>query len=689
MKKSILTTLLLLITVMANALETGSWYSITINGKGIIIPQASTVTNTQLGIWTQTDVPSQLWQCTQNEDGSYSFMEGYNNFYMCYMTRLKEGTKVCVKSESTKRSYGNWMLTPVEGQTDVYTISTTDGEFLIGTDSTDDNGKLTLHTAATADPALTQWTITKYDQYVSTSFDEAARDKIYNDFIAHYYHPAGSYGVLGNGGWWGDAEMFETVLDAFETTGDKTYRTTFQKLVSNLVARNMSDRSYNEYNDDITWTVLASIRGYKYFNISAYLTYAKNNFQKMYDRALEPGGSLRWKQHNDNWYGSNSCINCPATVAACYLYEITGEEHYLEKAKNLYAFQRANLFNANTGQVYDSGGWDESWTKFTVGNQWASTYNQGTMLGAATKLYILTGEQQYKNDAVKVYNWSYNNLTNKDKIVHVCQTATGDLCGFKGIFMRYARLYAQTFNNEAPMEWMEKNAWFAMQNANSKGIIWSKWLTKTPENFMDGDASFRNDPFGASTAVSVAYNAHINRQFRKDAYSTIGAEMFDDIKFMQISDTFDDDNTTPNTTGTKEGYICFKNVEFGDEAATQAELRLSNTRATGTYTLYADKISEETKLGEVAVLGEEWQTYNIEIKPTTGTHHIYAVPSSAGSAKFHYMKFSNTTSGIDLIENNSETKTAKGIFNMAGQRLEKPQKGINIINGRKVIVGLP
>ncbi len=686
MKKSILTSMLLLISIMANAIETGSWYSITINGKGIIIPQATTTTNTQLTIWTQTNVPSQLWQCTQNEDGSYSFMEGYANSYMCYLNRLKEGIKICVKAESAKREYGNWMLTPVEGKTDVYTISNTTGKFVVGVTTTEDDAKVQLYAAETADPTLTQWTITKYDQHVSTSFDEAARDKIYNDFMAHYYHPVGTYGILGGGGWWGDAEMFETILDAFETTGDKDYRTTFQKLVSNFVSRNKADWSYNEYNDDITWMVLASIRGYKYFNISAYLNYAKTNFDKMYERALEPGGSLRWKQHNDTWYGSNSCINCPATVAACYLYEITGEEHYLEKAKNLYAFQRANLFNANTGQVYDSGGWDESWTKFSVGNQWASTYNQGTMLGAATKLYILTGESQYKSDAIKVYNWSYNNLTNSNKIVHVCQTATGDLCGFKGIFMRYARLYAQTFNNEAPMEWMEKNAWFAMQNANSKGIIWSRWLTKTPENFMEGDKSFRNDPFGASTAVSVAYNAHVNRQFRKDAYSTIGAEIFDDIKFMQISDTFDDDDATPNTTGAKTGYICFKNVEFGDEAATKAELRIHSTRPSGTYTLYADKISEETKLGEVPVLSEDWNTYAIDIKPTTGTHHIYAVPNCTGNTKFHNMKFSNTASGIDFIENNQENKTVKGIFNMAGQRLEKPQKGINIINGRKVVV---
>ncbi len=678
--------LLSLSTNYANAMDAGSWYAITIGGKGIIIPNATVVNNSQLQIWTQTNVPSQLWQYIENEDGSVSFKEGYADSYICCFGTQREGTKVTFRSESTKRSYGNWILIPANGSSDTYYISTTDSLYYIGVTQIEDTAGLTLKSFATEDEELVKWTFTEYDGNVSTEFDEAARDQIMNGFINQYYHAASSGCVLGGGGWWGDAEMFETILDAFETTGDKTYQTYFQKLVINFVSRNGSDWTYNSYNDDITWMVLASIRGYKYFHTSTYLNYAKDNYDKMYSRALENEGALRWCEESQNRLGSNSCINCPAIVAACYLYEITGEEEYLEKAQNTYAFQREHLFKPSTGQVYDSGSWDSSGTVFTVGNEWASTYNQGTMLGAATKLWILTGNEQYKTDAEKVYTYAYNNLTNSDKIINVCQTSTGDLCGFKGILMRYVRLYAQTFATEDPMLWMEDNAWFAMQNANSAGVIWSKWLTKTPEDFMDGTTDFSNDAFGASTAVSVAFNAHVNRQFFKDAYSFINAEMFDDIQFMQIAATHDDELDAYNTTRAKTGYIAFMNVDFGSSPATQAILRAYSASDTGSYSLYADKISEETKLGEVAVLSAGWNTYTIDIPETSFLHTIYAVPESSGSTMFRYIRFTNGTDGIRTTENTEVKKTpADGIYNLVGQRMRKPAKGVNIINGKKIL----
>ena len=692
MKRSLLIALLVATAAVSYAVTPGKWYAITLNGKGINIPEASLKNNVQLEIWSQTNVPSQLWQCIDNGDGSMSFKCGYLEYCLCAFGSARVGTRVVARTESTKRNYGNWTLEAVAGKADTYYLKAFGSDYAVGASSTEDEALLSLVDLSETSGDLTEWTFTEYTGTVSTSFDENARDAVIDNYMNQYYHKASTGYTLGGGGWWGDAEMFETILDAFETTGNKKYQTYFSQLVTNFCSsgRNKTDWSYNEYNDDITWMVLACIRGYKYFNASTYLTYAKTNFDMMYERGLESGGSLRWKQHSDNWYGSNSCINCPATVAACYLYELTGDEGYLEKAKSIYAFQRANLFVPSTGQVYDSGSWDENWTKFTVGNSWASTYNQGTMLGAATKLYLLTGEEQYKNDAKKVWEYTYNHLCNANKIVSVCQVATGDLCGFKGILMRYVRLYGQTFDDESVFEWMEKNAWYAFQNANSKGVIWSRWLSKTPEDFIwhDGDNNkdFSNDAFGSSTAVSVAFNAHVNRKFHKDAYSVIGAEVFDDIKFMQISNNYDDDNATPNTTRTKSGYICFKNVEFGTEGATNATLRLYSASAKGSYELYIDKISAENKIGAVAELQSGWNTYNIGIVQTTGTHAIYAVPATDYNTMFHNVVFSNPTSGIETVETTTAAAQSDAVFNLAGQRLSAPRKGINIIRGKKILV---
>ena len=50
-----------------------------------------------------------------------------------------------------------------------------------------------------------------------------------------------------------------------------------------------------------------------------------------------------------------------------------------------------------------------------------------------------------------------------------------------------------------------------------------------------------------------------------------------------------------------------------------------------------------------------------------------------------------TTTYIDNImmedeDGESSENTVQGIFNLAGQRLSAPQKGVNIINGKKVVI---
>lgn len=46
-----------------------------------------------------------------------------------------------------------------------------------------------------------------------------------------------------------------------------------------------------------------------------------------------------------------------------------------------------------------------------------------------------------------------------DDIISVCQVNDGDLCGFKGILMRYARRYVLDLNRPQYQEWLSKNAY--------------------------------------------------------------------------------------------------------------------------------------------------------------------------------------------------------------------------------------
>lgn len=647
MKRLLYSLLLLSVFLGASALEIGKVYTISHGGKTLFVKNAEPKSGSNVVMWTDTEVPAQRWWFVQHDDGTYGFVNIYTENYLG-LNGLNSGALANQRTYSVMLT--RWNL---EEAGDGYRIvSAQKPDFCLSVASADEGASVAFVEKESADPASTIFTFTE-DAAVPAAYDASVRDAIMDGFLGQYYHDANTGHVLGGGGWWGDAEMFETILDAFATTGDLRYKEIFHELYVNFLQRNGQDWSGNEYNDDITWMVLACIRAYKYFGVADYLAKAKDNYTRMYNRAHQRFGTLIWKQSQENKLATNSCINCPATVAACYLGELTGDESWYTKALSIYAGQRKLLFNENTGEVWDCRAWNSDGTMESGGNRWVSTYNQGTMLGAAVALYQFTKDEMYIQDAKKIYERSRDHLTNSNKIISVCQTVNGDLCGFKGILMRYVRAYAESQHLEEPMLWLEKNAWHAYQNRTSKGVIWSAWLTKTDESLkrMEGDSEkdVNNDAFGSSTAVSVAFNAHVNRQFIKNAGEGLEAKYFDEIQFTQLDDELAD-GTTPNTTPTAltNGYICFRNVDFGSEGLNQAIVRVNATASRSYIKVYADSIADETLLGRSAgFLSKEWQDAKVDMnKALTGVHDVYVQFSGAG-IQFHNVIFTAEGAGVE------------------------------------------
>ena len=665
-KKLLLLSALLLAVVTLQAQEAGKYYRLSIGRRSLFVNNASPNPGTSVLLWTDTNVAAQRWLLCDLGNGLCSFKNGYTDLFLVSNGSRSAGVKLVQRAESSVSRLGSWYLEPVEGKEDVYRIYiSADKELLLQASSQTDGADVVLTNPEDAVPTLSQWTVTADDD-VHLTFDEYVRDAVMNGFITQYYKQAGTGHVLARGGFWGDAEMFESILDAFETTGDKTYQTYFDELYKNFVSRNSGDWSGNEYNDDISWMVLACIRGYKFFGTSDYLTKAKTNFDKMYARAKQPYGTLIWKQSQENKLSTNSCVNCPATVAACYLGQLTGDSTYFDKALSIYAGQRKLLFEASTGRVYDSRAWTSTGGMSSDFNTWASTYNQGTMLGSALMLYDYTKNPMYKEDAEKIYEYTVTHMTDNNGIISVCQTIQGDLTNFKGIFMRYARRYAQELRHQEALDWMAKNAFRAYQNRMSKGVIWSAWLTKTTENLQrqEGESTknISNDADGASTAVSVAFNAHINTMFEKNAFDRIGVEYFDDIKWLQIASTTSDEGR-PETTAAKTGaYIGFRNVNFGMNEADKLYVRAKATASRNQILVYADSISASSLIGTSAMLEKPWADNPIDITPITGVHDIFLVFNGSGSTIMGSMKFASSSQLYSDLTDNGGTLVVNGNY---------------------------
>ncbi|MDB5156297.1 MAG: hypothetical protein JWR50_1004 [Mucilaginibacter sp.] len=300
-------------------------------------------------------------------------------------------------------------------------------------------------------------------------------------------------------GFWGQAEMMEVVLDAYEVTKDPKYKTKFDALYTNFIAKNKEDWMYNKYNDDISWAVLFCVRGYLLTGNKTYLEKAKDQYDKMYARAFSNtyGGGLIWFQTKTS---KNACIEGPAMVAACYLAQATGDKTYYDKAIALYSWSKIYLFDPATGKVNDNVDLNKKTGKLRMSN-WSSTYNQGTFMGAAVMLYNYTKEYTYLDEAEKIAQYS-RDVMFKGKVMDN-EDGGDDLPGFKGIFARYARKYTIETGKTDLIDWLALNAKVAYNNRNSAGIIHTKWATRTNE-----DTTKPKGSFGASTAVSLLINSY-------------------------------------------------------------------------------------------------------------------------------------------------------------------------------------
>lgn len=232
--------------------------------------------------------------------------------------------------------------------------------------------------------------------------------------------------------------------------------------------------SGNIYNDDIMWMVLATVRAYQVSGKQEYLDQAKYHFDLVWERAWdeELGGGLYWRTDNKT---KNSCINCPAIIASSLLHKNLNDETYIEKALKMYEWQRENLFEEETGAVYDA-------YDLTEGiNKWTSTYNQGTFIGAATMLYEYTGDTKYLDDAKLAADYTMINMYNYGVMNN--EEEGNDLPGFKGILARWLGYYIKVSGRDDYNDWLIKNAKVAWNNRNSSGVSWTQWAQKTEDQF--------------------------------------------------------------------------------------------------------------------------------------------------------------------------------------------------------------
>lgn len=307
----------------------------------------------------------------------------------------------------------------------------------------------------------------------------------FESFNHHFYDPEGNlyyatteqaeYGSI-----WTQAIFWDIVMDAYERMGDEKY----EQMIHDIYEGGYQEYAgYNWENkeewfiyDDIMWWVIALARAHTITGNENYLKLSQSGFARVWrDSYDSENGGMYWNFDHD---GKNACINYPTVIAAMRLYNITGEEAYLNKAKKVYRWSRSNLFQKSSGRVADHKVGDDP-----PGFE-DYTYNQGTAIGAAVMLYKETGKQSYLDDAILAADYTKEVMSNDEGIL----PAEGDWNEqgvLKAIFARYMDMLIEVGGQEHYLSWLQKNVNTAWQNRDkNRTLMYRDYDIPAPEGLI-------------------------------------------------------------------------------------------------------------------------------------------------------------------------------------------------------------
>jgi predicted alpha-1,6-mannanase (GH76 family) len=298
----------------------------------------------------------------------------------------------------------------------------------------------------------------------------------------------------GKADFWKRAELMEMELDAYERTSDARQLALFTNLFNGFIGDYGKDWTKNEFNDDIMWMVIASARGYLLSGNPAFREAARFNFDACFARAWSSdlNGGLWWKTDNKS---KNACVNGPAAIAAALLGRACHEPAYLTKATNIFLWERATLFDPETGRVSDNirAGGQKSPASFS--------YNQGTFVGAANLL-------GFTNEAMLAATFTMEHL-GRDGLLPT-YGETNDAGGFNGICVRWIARFMNERGAQRTFEpWLQKNAdaaWNVRRTADN--LSWCRWHDPTPEGVRDA--------WGCSSSVVILLVVRPNEASRHE-----------------------------------------------------------------------------------------------------------------------------------------------------------------------------
>lgn len=265
--------------------------------------------------------------------------------------------------------------------------------------------------------------------------------------------------------WW-QAHAIDTLIDAYERTGDDEYISRATALYDSIIQRN--NGITNNFYDDMLWMGLALFRLYEHTNNSEHEQAVFTLWEDIKNGwSDEFGGGIAWNKSQLDY--KNTPSNAPAVILSARLYEQYGNPDDLEWAKKIYEWQRSTLVDPETGFVWDG---INRTGDGTIDKHWEFTYNQGVYIGASLELYRITGETEYIEAARETAGAGIERLVSSPETNILKDEGGGDGGLFKGILIRYlGQLVAEDPESEELGNFIVHNAESAWEQTQSEAQI--------------------------------------------------------------------------------------------------------------------------------------------------------------------------------------------------------------------------
>lgn len=320
---------------------------------------------------------------------------------------------------------------------------------------------------------------TAMQAFINVFYDANAKYFYTNSDHQIHTHAHGPNGGLYTDFWW-EAQLWETVMDAYERTGSSTYRQMIDDVYEGFNDK-YPDMLTNNFNDDLGWWALASMRAYELTGTEEYRNRAWFLFNEIWsDWDSTYGGGIWWKRDGTSPQ-KNVATNAPMVMTAIKLYDATGESHYLTKAQQIYTWIESRLVDGDKLNDHVEGSGNG------VVVDWDFTYNYGTYLGAALALYQTTGNSGYLDDAHRAANYAINHLTLSNTLLY---EGENDGAGFKMVFARNLNNLRKATNNSTYLNFLQQNATQAFNHRRtSDNIIDSDWSAPARSTYIQSMAA--------------------------------------------------------------------------------------------------------------------------------------------------------------------------------------------------------